>query len=732
MSSITFDQHYIQDKKEMQQLLLNYIDGEENLEEYYQNLYTYIKEKQFSNSKSELKIFLNLLTKIANFHYRSTDFFNKIEKIIFIFKEDILKYLTNSEIFNLFQSNKRILLFLFESNILILDYYIFLKIYEDDDYLCYFYPEISAYSIKNKLEKLKLISSKMKPLFELINSNLDDFKNKRKIGENDTYICQIIRNDDIDHFISYLNKNNISLVDHIPNSIHETNHFIYQAYEKYKYGKIISLIEYASYFGSIQIFKYLYMNNAHISDDIWYYAIHGRHPEIIHMIEKHNFDNPKLDYDKYLFKSMKYYHNEIANYIMQNYYKDTCEDESKIELLNSYYAIEYYNFEFVNVKNKIQDYFIYFCMYGFTSLVNFLIEDTNVIQKATLQLENSKTRYSLLYNIINNEHFEIMKMLLEKHLIDINAVFYYLHKSILLHKYNLLFFAAVKNNYKMVKFLASQPNVNINFKYFQEIASYHGLYYEEEDIDEDPSSFIKESDESIDKINIEEFLLSFRDKNDYSKYIPIKKTVLQLAVEYKNREIVSVLLNHPNINVNCEMNSKKKYWLHSINGWVAMYREKFIQSIETPLLAAIENEDVSMVQLLLSHPKIDVNLKSYGDYSYRYVFLDKRDKKEKYYFTNFIHERKTPLCAAIILKNIEIIKMLLSNDNIVINDQSIIINDFQHFLISLDLLEWENDPKIILENISEIKEVTTFPIDLATKQQNKDILDLLISNKKKI
>ena len=117
-----------------------------------------------------------------------------------------MKLMTNSEIFNLFQSNKRILLFLIENKIIIIDYYIYLKIYEKDNYLAYFYPEISDYSKNNKSEQLKLSSDKIKPI---INTNIEDFKLKRKIGENDAYICQLIRNDDIDNFISYFKKQHL-------------------------------------------------------------------------------------------------------------------------------------------------------------------------------------------------------------------------------------------------------------------------------------------------------------------------------------------------------------------------------------------------------------------------------------------------------------------------------------------------------------------------------------------
>ena len=53
--------------------------------------------------------------------------------------------------------------------------------YEKANYLDYFYPEIKGFNKKIIYKKLP-----------------SDFENKRKIGENDDNICQIIRNDSIE------------------------------------------------------------------------------------------------------------------------------------------------------------------------------------------------------------------------------------------------------------------------------------------------------------------------------------------------------------------------------------------------------------------------------------------------------------------------------------------------------------------------------------------------------
>lgn len=58
-------------------------------------------------------------------------------------------------------------------------------------------------------------------------------------------------------------------------------------------------------------------------------------------------------------------------------------------------------------------------------------------------------------------------------MIDVNDVFYYVNRKIMIkQKYNLLFFAVSRNNYEMAHFLISQPNININFQY-----SFYILHY---------------------------------------------------------------------------------------------------------------------------------------------------------------------------------------------------------------------------------------------------------------
>ena len=62
-------------------------------------------------------------------------------------------------------------------------------------------------------------------------------------------------------------------------SIFETNSFLLEREET-------SLIEYAAFFGSIQIVKYLDLNGVDLSDSLMLFAIHGKNVELNNFLEE--------------------------------------------------------------------------------------------------------------------------------------------------------------------------------------------------------------------------------------------------------------------------------------------------------------------------------------------------------------------------------------------------------------------------------------------------------------
>lgn len=250
--------------------------------------------------------------------------------------------------------------------------------------------------------------------FEEIKKDLPaNFYENRKKGENDSYICKLIQEDLIKEFITYVNQNNISLKSTIKPSIYETNDFLIQKqnvsnsnFPSFGFNQSnsnnsinngITLIEYAAFFGSIQIFQYLKINGAEMDQKLWLYSIHGKNAEIIHILEERHIeptirvqDNNGLgfgfgtakerkSYKGCFIESIKCNHNGIANYILSNYLQNG--DEKSSETIIE--SIKYYNFDFME-KEEIKNSFCYLYYYEYYSLVKILLltaQDIKINQK---------------------------------------------------------------------------------------------------------------------------------------------------------------------------------------------------------------------------------------------------------------------------------------------------------------------------------------------------------------
>ena len=124
-------------------------------------------------------------------------------------------------------------------------------------------------------ETQKQIEDQIKSKFE--EEDISKFEEKCRTGENDSYLCTLIREDSVEDFISHVTRLNITLSSKIKPSIYETN--------PYLIGKEVSLIEYAAFFGSIQIAQYLKFNNVNFDFSLWFYSIHSNNADLIHFLE---------------------------------------------------------------------------------------------------------------------------------------------------------------------------------------------------------------------------------------------------------------------------------------------------------------------------------------------------------------------------------------------------------------------------------------------------------------
>ena len=71
----------------------------------------------------------------------------------------------------------------------------------------------------------------------------------------------------------YINKTNFSVFNEIEPSIFETNPILM--------NENVTLIEYATFYGSIQIVQYLVNNKVELTESLWLYAIHSNNQEMI-------------------------------------------------------------------------------------------------------------------------------------------------------------------------------------------------------------------------------------------------------------------------------------------------------------------------------------------------------------------------------------------------------------------------------------------------------------------
>ena len=295
-----------------------------------------------------------LLSKISNNHHRFPNFFRNIEQIILILRDDILQHFSSEQMFRIFYENKKIILFFIKNGIINPDQSFYdlisdpkLSVYH---YKEYFYPELNG--IANGIQQYE-------------NYNQDEHEAKRNLGENDHFLCNLIRNDSIIDFISHVTRTNTSLLSKIEPSIFETNSFLLLNNP--------TLVEYAAFYGSIQIVKYLQLNNVNLTSQTWNYAIHSQNSELIHLLEESGV-KPDDGYIKnYIKESLICHHNEITQYLIDNY--SIRNSNEKNAFLPS---VKYFNFCFF--PKNLTDKFVFYdlCAYNYPIIVKNILKEGKI------------------------------------------------------------------------------------------------------------------------------------------------------------------------------------------------------------------------------------------------------------------------------------------------------------------------------------------------------------------
>ena len=183
----------------------------------------------------------------------------------------------------------------------------------------------------------------------------ETFEKIRKKGENDNYICKLIRADSIKEFIIFINKENIPLSNTIKPTFLETNDLLT--------SWNIDLIKYAAFYGSINIFKYLILNGIKLDPKIWKFAIHSNNSEIIQILIDNDIES-EYGYVANYEEAVKCHHNDIANYLYENFIQD------QIYTNECFMAFNYLQFpeNLSDIKN-----FTDLCEFNYINLVKLLL-----------------------------------------------------------------------------------------------------------------------------------------------------------------------------------------------------------------------------------------------------------------------------------------------------------------------------------------------------------------------
>ncbi|KAK8837252.1 hypothetical protein M9Y10_036682 [Tritrichomonas musculus] len=239
---------------------MQYFNNSDNNENYFQDLNNFICQQKQEENSDKFEEFLQIIVSICNNCHLEKSHFQKIFQIIEHYEIQIKQSISNDKIFDIFHNNKKILLFLFKKGIITIDKNIYCKLrYEIDSngsrYSHFFYPEIKKFigDHGSKDIERELIS---------INPNIFDFfEEKRQEGENDSFLCSLIREDSISEFVEYVNRTNISLKSEVKSSIFETNSFLIE-------NTKTTLIEYSALqYGFMQFIHDYIENNFIINDD---------------------------------------------------------------------------------------------------------------------------------------------------------------------------------------------------------------------------------------------------------------------------------------------------------------------------------------------------------------------------------------------------------------------------------------------------------------------------------
>lgn len=186
-----------------------------------------------------------------------------------------------------------------------------------------FYPEIEQYDPEYAQLRGKTLSKKineideLREFFEFVKSNPKQHIEYRNVNYHPSKLHKSIRDDDIETFQMLLSQNNYTVNHQIKHSYYERTSTC---------DKNVSLIQIAAVYGSVNIFKFLWMqNDIFLDDNLQFYSYSGRNFEIIHICEEKCPLANAVDF------AISTHQNELVEYFLDNFEDEIEKDKMSLE-----------------------------------------------------------------------------------------------------------------------------------------------------------------------------------------------------------------------------------------------------------------------------------------------------------------------------------------------------------------------------------------------------------------
>ena len=503
---------------------------------------------------------------------------------------------------------------------------------------------------------LRIVRDKLE---KIIKGNNDE-KNDEKINDIDQQIMDSIINDDVDNLQDIISKTNIDINMQLKSEKFEIF--------RIEYKEAPSLIEAAALWGSISVFKFMYMNEAKITSKLLEYAVAGGNSEIVHSVE-----NMHLPFDLSVANSIaiRYWRNDISLYFHSLYLStiqlspDILQSSSKDIFISLYICYEQ----------------LYSSVYGFNIALFFdnLSNLNQVYQSKYKELKlNNVSEYNRLYDAFSHEKFLLFSKYNENSYLHIAAIHNFLSIAKILltidfKDYGIFFevnnhdnqysgtpfyFAVSGNSYDTVKYMLSTDNPNYNSININDFDSQYtplmtaGIMHfdkivevlcSDERLNPNISTLITQftalhlsigityhddPPEICKKIsNIVRSLLSLKQRIDIRKQTSKNITALHLAVFQDNIDVIKQLVEADPALISIGNNTATMPLTYALQKPCKHETFEYLCSLPnidvntknkfgvTPLHLAVQLRDTTYLKILLKHPNIDVNIKN-GDDNY--------------------------------------------------------------------------------------------------------------------